>query len=452
MSPYYDGDAHMTVRNSGILAAAFLIAAVCFVASRPEATAAPKKNAAKSNRKAGKGDWPTWRGQDRNAISDEKGLLAKWPPKGPPLAWNANGLGSGYSSVSIVGDRIYTLGLRKQEAELISLERNGGREIWATRVGGGEPNCTPTVDGELVYALGRDGDLVCVRAADGQEVWRKNFPRNFGGQMMSGWGYSESPLVDGDRLICTPGGPQALIVALDKSTGELIWKSPTPSDFGSAGTDGAGYSSIVISNAGGIKQYVQLTGRGMVGVAADDGRVLWTYNRIANGTANIPTPIVTGDYVFCSSGYGTGSALLKLERQGNAIAAQEVYFLPGNEVQNHHGGMILVGDHVYMGQGHNNGFPICVELKTGEIAWNGGRGPGSGSAAVAFADGHLYFRYENGVMALIEARPDKYVLDSKFELATVNGKSWPHPVIAGGQLYVRDQQNLLCYDIRRGAK
>ena len=166
--------------------------------------------------------------------------------------------------------------------------------------------------------------------------------------------------------------------------------------LGDRGGDGAAYSSIVIGNGGGVRQYVQLMGRGVVGVAANDGKFLWGYNRVANGTANIPTPMVHGDYVFCSSGYQTGAALSKLEPAGGGVKAEEVYFLDGKELQNHHGGMIMLGDYVYCGHGHNAGAPTCLEWKTGKIMWRQNRGPGSGSAAVAYADGNLYFRYENG--------------------------------------------------------
>jgi outer membrane protein assembly factor BamB len=394
-------------------------------------------------------DWPQWRGPGRDGISPDRDLLAAWPAKGPPLLWQAKGLGSGYSSVSIADGRIFTMGRRRGGAHLIALERATGKELWATPVGGGNPNSTPTVDGERVYALGREGDLLCAESATGKVLWKKNFGKDFGGKMMSVWGYSESPLVDGDRLVCTPGAEKAMIVALDKKTGATVWKAPMPEYDGKRGKDGAGYSSIVVSKACGVRQYVQLTGRGVISVAARDGKPLWAYNRVANGTANIPTPIVKDDLVFCSSGYGTGSALLRVVRDGGSLKAEEVYFLGGGQMQNHHGGMVLVGDHVYAGHGHNEGFPVCVELKTGKIAWGPERGAGTGSAAVVYADGHLYFRYQNGVMALVEATPKAYRLKGSFKLASVRGASWPHPVIVGGKLYLRDQDVLMCYDLRK---
>jgi outer membrane protein assembly factor BamB len=399
----------------------------------------------------GEGGWPQWRGPNRDGISQETGLLDTWPESGPPIVWKASELGGGYSSVAVVGDRVFTMGKFGDETRLVAIGVQDGTIQWNTAVGSGDaPNCTPTVDGELVFALSHAGDLLCAESATGREVWRKNFPRDFGGKMMSGWGYSESPLVDGDSLIVTPGAQDAMLAALDKRTGNVIWRAAMPPNVGSAGQDGAGYSSIVVSHGAGVKQYVQLVGRGVVSVDARSGKMLWGYNRIANGTANVPTPIVTGDFVLCSSGYGEGgAALLRLVGSRGQVDAQEVWYKNSNDLQNHHGGMILVGDHVYMGHGHNNGFPVCFDLKSGRDAWRPGRGPGTGSAAVVFADGHLYFRYDNAVMALIEATPTSYNLKGSFKIGIKNGQSWPHPVIADGRLYLRDQHEMLCYDIRK---
>jgi outer membrane protein assembly factor BamB len=307
---------------------------------------------------------------------------------------------------------------------------------------------TPTVDADGVYAIGTEGDLVAVDAATGKERWRKSLVRDYGGQMMSMWKFSESPLLDGDRVVVTPGARAAGLVALDKKTGAELWRTALP-DLGPKGKDGAGYSSIVISNAGGVRQYVQLMGRGLVGVNAADGKLLWSYNRIANDVANIPTPLVSGDLVFTSTGYGAGAALLKLSKAAQGVEAREVYFLEAKSLQNHHGGLVLVDGHVYAGHGHNRGFPICVELATGKVVWGGDiRNAGTGSAAVAYADGNLYFRYQNGAVILIEATPSGYKEKGSFEIPDVKGPSWPHPVIAGGKLYLREGDTLYCYDLR----
>ncbi len=399
--------------------------------------------------------WPQWRGPNRDALSADSHLLQEWPASGPPLAWAADGLGSGFSGVSIAAGRIFTMGDLDDAQYVIALKLDGGGFLWKARLGPthvdsrGGPRATPTVDGERVYALGTEGDLVCLDATTGRERWRKNLVRDFGGQMMSRWKFSESPLVDGERVVVTPGASNAMLVALDKTTGAELWRSAVP-DLGPNGKDGAGYSSAVITHGGGVRHYVQLTGRGLVGVRADDGRFLWGYNRVANKTANVSTPIVKGDLVFASTGYQTGSALLELKASGDGVEAREVYFLDGKTLQNHHGGLVLVDDHIYAGHGHNKGFPICVELRTGEVKWGGRiRNAGQGSAAVAYADGHLYFRYQDGRMLLIEATPEGYRGKGSFEIPAVDKPSWPHPVVVGGRLYLREQDRLYCYDLRR---
>ncbi len=395
-----------------------------------------------------KNDWYQWRGPGRDGISGDKDLMESWESKKPKLLWSARGAGRGMASVVIADGRIFTLGKRDGREKLIAFQQSDGQEIWSADLGqDGESNGTPTVDGEHVYAVGLKGDLICCKTKTGRVVWQKNYASDFGGKMMSEWGFSESPLIDGDKLICTPGGPRAMIVALNKKTGETIWKTPMRPG-GERGTDGAGYASVVISQGGGVKQYITLVGRGLISVDAKSGKPLWQYEKIANGTANVPTPIVDGDFVFCSSGYGDGgSALLKLVGRRGSVGIQEVYYKPARDLQNHHGGMIKIGDHIYMGHGHNAGFPMCIEMKTGRKSWERQRGPGSGSAAVAAADGHLYFRYENGIMALIEADPRGYKLKGSFRIETVNGKSWPHPVICDKKLYLRDQDNIHCYDL-----
>jgi outer membrane protein assembly factor BamB len=376
-----------------------------------------------------------------------------WEAAPPRLAWTADGLGSGFAAVSVAGGRIYATGDLDGGQGVVALAEADGRVLWRTPITGEAPKhgypgsrCTPTVDGDRLYVVTSDGTLACLRAADGEVVWKRGFEADWGGRMMSGWGFAESPLVDGDRVICTPGGSEALLVAVDKRTGEEIWRSPDRQGKES-GKDGAGYASIVVSEGGGVRQYVQITGRGLVGVRASDGAPLWSYNRIANTVANIPTPLVQGDSVFGSTGYDAGAALLRLHRDGDGVRAEEVYFLDGDTLQNHHGGMVLVDGYVYTGHRHNEGYPTCVELASGKIAWGGNdnRGPGRGSAGVLYADGHLVFRYQNGLVALVEATPEAYRLRGTFTPAYVEDPSWSHPVIANGKLYLREQDRLMCY-------
>jgi outer membrane protein assembly factor BamB len=428
-------------------------------AARCLATATPAALALLLAAAAPAADWPGWRGANRDAVSPETGLLDEWGPSGPPLEWKASGIGAGLSSVAVVGDRIYTMGDRDGAQRVFALDRSG-RILWQAKVGPtnddsrsrGGSRSTPTVDEGRIYALGTEGDLVCLQADTGQEVWRLSLPRDFGGKMMSRWKWSESPLVDGDRLVFTPGARNAGLVAVDKATGREIWRAAIP-DLGPEGADGAAYSSIVISHGAGVKQYVQLMGRGVVGLRASDGKFLWGYNRVANDVANVATPIVHGDLVFASTGYRTGSVLLELERSGDGVEARERYFLDATTLQNHHGGLVLVDDYIYAGHGHNKGFPICVKLQTGQVAWGGDiRNAGTDSATVLYADGRIYFRYQNGVILLVEANPRAYVERGKLEIPDVRGPSWPHLAIADGRLYVREQDTLYCYDVRDAAR
>ena len=405
------------------------------------------------------GDWPGFRGPTRDAISNEAGLLQEWPAAGPPLAWKATGMGVGFSSVAVVGDRLYTIGDRDGAQQVLALRSSDGSLVWSAKLGDpwndeyGGGRATPTVDGELLYAIGTSGNVVCLETATGKERWRKSLPRDFGGSMMSSWKWSESPLVDGNLLVFTPGARDAALVAVDKKTGETAWKTAIPA-LGPKGVDGAGYSSIVVTNAAGVKQYVQLMGRGLVGVRASDGKFLWGYNKVANEVANISTPAVRANFVFASTGYGTGAALVELGKQGDGVAAKELYFLGASTFQNHHGGFVLVGNHLYAGHGQSKGFPICLDFITGKVAWGGDiRNAGSGSAAVLYADGRLYFRYQNGVVLLIEATPEGYHEKGSFTIPDVKKPSWSHLVVADGKLYVREQDTLYCYDVRRaGAK
>ena len=406
---------------------------------------------------AAPGDIQQWRGPNRDGLFPATGLLKQWPQDGPPMAWKINGLGKGFASVSIVDGKIFTTSGRKGAQFIVAIDAASQKELWAAKLcdKGGVPRCTPTVDGDRVFALSSEGDLVCVAATDGHEIWRKSFATDFGDAPRPKWQFSESPFIDGDKLVVVPGSSEALVAALDKKTGDVLWK--TAADLPGKGHTGAGYTGVVVSNAAGIRQYVTLVGKGAFGVDAQTGKLLWHYNRVANGTAVIPTPLVWDDYVFVSSGYSTGAALLKIVKStgaadqiaGSPVVAEEQYFLNASTFQNHHGGMVRIGDYIYAGKGHNNGFPICLEWKTGKVVWEKERGPGTQSAAVIAADGNLYFRYQDGIMALIEATPAGYNEKGAFKLASVNGPSWPHPVIHGGKLYVRDQDVLMCYSLQK---
>jgi outer membrane protein assembly factor BamB len=402
-------------------------------------------------------DWPQWRGPERNGISPESGLLPEWPAGGPPLAWRSRGVGVGYSSLAVVGDRIFTMGDLDDGQYAMAVSARDGGLVWKTRLGPrfedrrGGPRSTPNVDGDRLYVMTTEGVLVCLDSADGRERWRRSLPDDFDGYLMKAmgsydWRFSESPLVDGDRVVVTPGHIRALMVALDKRSGEEIWRTQGRR-LGPVGSDGAAYSSAVVSEAAGVRQYVQLVGRGLIGVAAETGELLWGYNRVASDIANIATPVVHGDYVFSSTGYGTGAALVKIVRQDDGLAAEEVYFLEADTLQNHHGGLILDQGTIFTGTGHNKGFPIAVKFLTGEVLWGPQRTEGHDSAAVSYADGRLYFRYQDGRMLLVEASPEAYRERGTFVIPDIEKESWSHPVIAHGKLFLREQDHLFCYDI-----
>lgn len=401
--------------------------------------------------KAAPTDWPEFRGPNRDDCSPDTGLLKEWPKDGPPLAWKepARGIGDGFSTVSVAGDKVFTMGDVGDSNYVFALDRATGKNLWQTKVGrasapGGYkgPRCTPTVDGNLLYALGQEGEFVCLDLnKKGAVVWRKDLRKDFGGRV-GGWAYSESPLIDGDKLLLTPGGNGATIVALNKKSGSVIWRANVPGDS-------AHYSSIVISQASGTRQYVQLLARNVVGISAKNGKLLWSYGKLGPNTANIPTPIIKGDYVLASAGYGKPVALLKITGKGTNLKAEEVWC---KNKGCKHGGMVMVGDYVYLDQ-DDRGAPYCTNVMSGDIVWERKRGKGGsqggGSASLTYADGCLYIRYQNGWMTLAEATPDGFKEKSWFKIPNTNGPSWPHPVVVAGRLYIREGDQLHCYNVKQ---
>jgi outer membrane protein assembly factor BamB len=387
---------------------------------------------------AGAADWPQWRGPNRDGISAETGLLDSWPAGGPRLVWKIQGLGEGYSSFAVVGDRLYTQGQQGNQEFVVAFDTTTGKELWKTAGGGGYnesrghgPRGTPTIDATRLYALAADGTLLCLDTATGKRIWGMNIVEKFGGHVPT-WGISESPLVDGDRVIVTPGGPGASVVALDKDTAKVLWQSQS---------DPPGYSSPMTIEAATTRTVVVFTARGAIGLDLKTGELQWRYDKVANRTANIATPIVHDDYVFLSSDYGTGCALLKLTPATRGVSATEVYF--NREMRNHYSTSVLVGDHVY---GFSSGILAAMKFLTGEVAW---RNRSVGKGSVTYAEGRLYVLSEDGVLGLIDATPQEYRERSRFEIHRGNYPTWTPPVIANGKLYVREQDNLYCYNIHR---
>jgi len=405
--------------------------------------------------KAGKFDWPQWRGPQRDGISKETGLLKEWPKDGPPLAWKVKGLGGGFSAPAIAGGRIFGMSYRGADEVVWALDAKDGSEKWVTRIdpaakniggpGMGEEGsrCMPTVDGDLVYALGTSGDLVCLKAADGKEVWHKNLKTDFGGRAMARWAYCESPLIDGDKLICTPGGKDATVVALNKKTGETVWKAQVPDG------NGAGYASPIAIEAAGHRQYVHFLEGGLAGFDSATGKLLWSFKKGANRVANCSMPLFFDDCVFVSSAYGAGGALVKLSKDGaDGVKAEEVYAT--NKLQNHHGGVILHDGCLYGANGGNEGgFLICLDAKTGAVKWDARDGRKAPKGSLTMADGRLYYRHEDGTMTLLEPSAKEYIERGRFaQPERTRSPDWRHPVIANGKLYLRDQDLLLCYDVK----
>jgi outer membrane protein assembly factor BamB len=391
------------------------------------------------NAQAPSGDWPQWRGPERNGISRETGLLSQWPRSGPPVVWSAAMLGAGYGSIAVQGARVYVQGMRNRQSVVSALDRADGKLLWVRNLGaaredgrGSGPRSTPTVDGDRVYALTENGDLACLRAADGTIVWQKNILKEFGGRNIS-WLISESPLVDGNRVIVTPGGRGAGMVALDKMTGKTIWVSKDLNDD-------AGYASPIVADVGGVRTIMTFTSDAGVGVRASDGKLMWRNSSAANGTANIATPVYSDGRVFFTSSYGTGATLLGLKATGSEVRAQEIYFT--RDMKNHHGGVVLVNGYIY---GYNDSILTCLEFASGKMMW---RDRSVGKGSVSYADGHLYILSENNVVGLVEATPAGYREKGRFSIADQGWPSWAHPVVSGGRLYIRNQGTLTSYDVR----
>jgi outer membrane protein assembly factor BamB len=415
-------------------------------------------------------DWPQFRGPNRDGASKETDLLKEWPAGGPKLLWTYSDAGVGYAGPAVVGDRLYMSGGRGDTEYVFALDLKSAadgtvKQVWAEKIGplfhwtgnqwNAGPNANPTVAGDLVYALGGRGDLVCVAAADGKDRWRKNLPRDLGGEVNPigggakeptplGWGYAGAPLVDGDRLVCAPGGKRGLLAALDKATGELVWQSKDV-------TDQTSYSSPVAAEVGGVRQYVQVVNAGIVGVAAADGKRLWSYRRQpAYDDVVIATPIVHDSHVFATVGFKQGCDLVKLLPSAGGTVAEKVFST--KSIENRDGGVVLVDGHVF-GHSEDRGW-FCMEFKTGKLVWEEPDKLGRGS--VTYADGNLYCCAEKGgVVAIVEASPKGWNERGRLKLPKASGNRkpsggvWTHPVIANGRLYVRDQELLFCYDLRK---
>lgn len=386
-------------------------------------------------------DWPQWRGPHRDGVSSETGLLKQWPQGGPKKVWEVETVGVGYSSLAVVDGVIYTQGDLDGVEHVIALSVKDGSVIWKQtpdaqakgyRNGQGDgPRGTPVTDGDRVYTEGGKGDVMCLDAKTGRIVWQRNLVKDFGGHV-PGWGYSESPLVLDDWLIVTPGGKDGTVVALDKMTGKPVWRSKDIDEP-------AQYCSPQAATIGGVRQIIQSARKNVFGLDAKTGRLLWSWSRANNGTANVAMPIVHDDYVYASSAYGTGGGLIHVTRDGDDWKVDQVHF--GKDMANHHGGIVKVGEHLY---GFGNRGLICLNMMTGEMPW---RDKSVVKGSVIAVDRMLYCLGERYEMALVEATPEGYHERGRFKIEDLGKPSWAHPVVTGGRLYLRNQQRLTAYDL-----
>jgi outer membrane protein assembly factor BamB len=398
-------------------------------------------------------DWPQWQGPARDNISHETGLLKDWSAAKPKLLWTFDKAGAGFSGPAIVGDRLYVMGSRDGRELVLALDLKNGAEIWTSEIGplyvngyGDGPRGTPTVDGERLYALGGQGVLVCVETKTGKNLWRKDLNKDLDGKVMTRWGSTESPLIDGDRLICSPGGSKGTLAALDKKSGDVVWRS---ADL----TDEASYSSIIPVDFNGTRQYAQMTKDGLVGVAAKDGKLLWKHKVAINSIAIVPTPIAHDGFVYTTSDYGAGCALVKLTASGST----KVY--ENKIMENHHGGVVLLDGMLYGCSGNSNGRAqwVCQDFKTGAKKWSDSTFRQAGS--LTFADGRLYcYGLEDGTVVLVEPNPTgwkehgRFTIPQTTKLPRKSGRIWTHPVVANGKLFLRDQELIFCYDVKDGGR
>ena len=404
-------------------------------------------------------DWPQWRGPNRDGVSKETGLNLDWSASQPALAWTFREAGFGYTAPAIVGTTLYSQGGSKGKDFAFALDVNTGKLKWKTELGaefeqdrGNGPRGSVTVDGDKLYLIRGGGQIHCLSVVDGKMRWQKDFKTDFGGKLMSGWGFSESPLLDGNLVICTPGGDDGTMIALDKNTGEVVGRSKE-------WTDPAGYSSAIVAEVGGIRQYIQQALKGVAGISAKDGKLLWKIDyppASRRPAAVIPSPIFNDNMVFVTNGYGNGCMGIRLAKEGEGIKADTIY--TGRVIENQHGGVVLINGYIYGYSERPSDSWVCLNIKTGEIVWsqsNKDAGIGKGSI-LGVGNRLLLFDMQKGTLAVVAASPDGWKEFGRMEIPerTKDDPSqdkclWTHPVIANGKLYLRDQDLIFCFDLKK---
>ncbi len=384
-------------------------------------------------------DWPQWRGPNRDGKSADTGLLKRWPTDGPEIVWQVNNVGVGYGAPAVADGKVFVVGNGPHREWLICLDEKTGEQVWACVTdsirhnGGGYPGprCTPSVVDGKIYVIGLAGRVVCCDAKTGAPIWLRDMAIEFGAQVPAS-GFSESPLVDGDRVICTPGMKKT-VVALDANSGKEIWAAGVG--------DPTSYSSVIKADFDGVPQYVAFTLKGVIGIRAADGAYLWRYDAPSNGQANCPTPLAVGSTIFAASGYGKGGGCATIAKDASGrFGPQEVYFT--NKMQNQLGGFVVDDGYLY-GCG-DPGMLVCLNYKTGKVV----KAVPTGRFSIAWADGMLYLRTEDGRVDLYAASPTQLTRRGTFEQTRRSEfMAWAHPVVANGRLYLRDQYVLQCYHV-----
>jgi len=396
-------------------------------------------------------DFPGWRGTNNDGVVKDASINLDWSEKKPALAWTFRQAGLGYSSPSIVGTTLYCQGAMDEKGFAFALDTKTGNLKWKQELGSeivedreNAPRGTITVDGDKLYLIRGIGQIHCLSAVDGKEIWKKDLVKDFGGKIMSRWGYSESPLVDGNLVICTPGGSRGTLVALDKNTGATVWVSKE-------WTHEAGYSSPIVAEVNGVRQYIQQAAKGVAGVSAKDGKLLWKVEIDGYKTAVVPTPVYQDNVVYVASGYNAGCTAIRLTKTGDTFKAETIY--ANKNMVNHHGGVVLVDGHIY-GYSDPSGW-VCQNLKTGETIWKEKIKEVGKGAVLAVNDRLLLLDERTGLVTVVAASPDgwkefgRMVIPGRTEMETKDNMIWVHPVVANGKLYIRDHDLLFCFDLKK---
>ncbi len=386
-------------------------------------------------------DSPQFRGPARDGIFPEKGLLKSWPAEGPALVWKAEGIGRGYSSVADVSGTIYVPGMLEDEQGYVFALDENGKEKWRATYGpetlekqAPGSRATPTIDGDRLYIMTGRGVLTCMSTKDGKQVWQIDVRNKFKG-MSTVWGFSESPLVDGDLVFATPGGPDAAVVALNKMSGETVWTSKGLSEA-------SAYCSPAMFTFGANKVLVTMTAKSVVGIDPKTGKVLWTHVHETEYDIHAVTPAVEGNVLYYTGGYGSGGGALDVSADGASVKPK----WSDKNLDCQHHGVVLLDGYVY-GTGHNNNKLMCLELATGKLMWSTDEVT---QGEIAYADGMLYV-YEGpkkGIVSLIKASPEKFERVASFTIPKGKENHWANPAIANGRLYIRHAGNLYAYNVK----